>query len=299
LIRELIGTRPGPKGGSMAILADCPICHHKQSARNKKCKCGKNLDKAKEHRKVKYWLQYRLPDGRQKKESVGSFEGLDAYSIKDANDAHSKRMVQRRERRLFDSVPESEMTFNDLAKWFLDLKNVQSRAYYKGLKRNIEQFNAVHGGLFIDQIKPVDLEIYQMDLIEKCHSDSYVDQKIGSVKTTMNKAFDNDRVSGATIKKFKKIKKILKRNSNARDRVLSSDEFDRLMLSLSKLQKARYLQAIVARGYADLFIQQVAGRVFCPGVAGQLVSAYAGIAAADSAVIAGAAASLHGPGIGL
>ena len=141
------------------------------------------------------------------------------------------------------------MTFVDLANWFLDLKTVKSRAYYKGLKRNIEQFNAVHGDLFVDQIKPVDLEIYQTDLIENGHSDSYVDQKISSVKTMMNKAFDNDLVSGVTIKKFKKVKKVLKRNSNARDRVLSSDELDRLMLSLSKLQKAKYLQAIVAMAY--------------------------------------------------
>jgi len=233
----------------MAILAECPICHHKQSVRNKKCKCSENLDKAKEHRKVKYWLQYRLPDGRQKKESVGSFEGLDGYSIKDANDAHSKRVVQKKEKRLFDTIPESEMTFKELSEWFLNLKKVQSLAYYDGLKRNIEQFNTVYGDFIIDQVKPADLENYQTTLKDSGDSISYVDQKIGAVKTMVNKAFDNDKVSGETIKKFRKIKKLLKRNANARDRVLSSDEFDKLMMSLSKLPKAKYLQSIVAMAY--------------------------------------------------
>ncbi len=45
----------------------------------------------------------------------------------------------------------------------------------------------------------------------------------------VNKAFDNDMVSGETVKAFKRVKRLLKRNSNARDRVLSKDEFDRLL----------------------------------------------------------------------
>ena len=31
----------------MAILAECPACHKKQKAKNKLCKCGEDLDKAK------------------------------------------------------------------------------------------------------------------------------------------------------------------------------------------------------------------------------------------------------------
>ena len=33
----------------MAILAECPICHEKQSVKRKVCKCGEDLDKAKMH----------------------------------------------------------------------------------------------------------------------------------------------------------------------------------------------------------------------------------------------------------
>ena len=68
----------------MAILAECPICHKKQSTKNKKCSCGLALDEAKKAKKVRYWISYRMPDGKQRRESVGGFEGLDPYSIKDA-----------------------------------------------------------------------------------------------------------------------------------------------------------------------------------------------------------------------
>ena len=58
------------------------------------------------------------------------------------------------------------------------------------------------------------------------------------------KAFDDNMVSGDTIKVFKKVRKLLKGDSNARDRVLSSEEFDRLMKALPF-----HTRAIVATGY--------------------------------------------------
>ncbi len=70
----------------MAVLQECNHCHRKQSLKNKRCnKCDNNLDKAKRSQKVKYWINYRLPDGKQIRELVGAFEGLNSYSITDAS----------------------------------------------------------------------------------------------------------------------------------------------------------------------------------------------------------------------
>jgi hypothetical protein len=86
----------------MAILAECPICHNKQATQNKVCKCGENLDKAKRSKRVKYWIQYRLPGGKQRKEFV-------SYSIAEARDADGKRRVQKKENRIFDMLPEAKI----------------------------------------------------------------------------------------------------------------------------------------------------------------------------------------------
>ena len=56
----------------MAILAECPFCHNKQSARNKICKCGAELDKLKRSKKIRYWINFRLPDVKQRREFVGN-----------------------------------------------------------------------------------------------------------------------------------------------------------------------------------------------------------------------------------
>jgi hypothetical protein len=38
----------------MIILAECPICPREQATKNKACKCGEDLDKAKRSKRVKY-----------------------------------------------------------------------------------------------------------------------------------------------------------------------------------------------------------------------------------------------------
>ena len=106
----------------MAILAECPACHRKQSAANKKCKCNEDLNKAKKSNRVRYWIVYRMPDGKQRRDSVGAFEGLSGNSIQDAKTALAKRQIQKKEKRILDMQPEANLTFAELAKWFLELQ---------------------------------------------------------------------------------------------------------------------------------------------------------------------------------
>lgn len=221
----------------MAILAECPVCHKKQNASNRLCSCGEDLLKAKKAKKVHFWINYRLPGGRQKRESVG-------YSIEEARDAEGKRRSQKRENRIFDIKPEAKMSFNELTKWYLDLERVKMLARYSILKINLNSFNQVFGDTIVNQLKPADLENYQAKRKAQGQADSYVDQQIAMARAMINKAFDNDIVSGDTIKVFKRVKKLLKGDSNARDRVLSIEEFDKLMNALPS-----HARAIVATGY--------------------------------------------------
>jgi integrase len=68
----------------MAILAECPWCHKKQSTRNRMCSCGNGLVAAKRAKKVRYWVSYRLPGGKQRREPAG-------FSIEEARAAEGKR----------------------------------------------------------------------------------------------------------------------------------------------------------------------------------------------------------------
>jgi integrase len=166
------------------------------------------------------------------------------FSIKEAQDAEGKRRSQKRENRIFDVKPEANMTFNELTKWYLNLETVKSKAYYDTLVINLSSFNKVFGETKVMNIKKSDLENYQASRKSKGYSDSYVDQEIGAARSVIFKAFDDDKVSVDNVRVFKKVKKLLKKNSNSRDIVLSGEDFKKLLDALPA-----HTRAIVATGY--------------------------------------------------
>jgi integrase len=222
----------------MAILQQCPSCRKRQSIKNKKCNCSQDLDKAKRSNRVNYHVDYRLHNGKQRREFVGK-------SIEDAKalDGEKKSLKKKKPGALKISG-EEKMTFQDLADWYLDLEKVKAMKYYKTLQYNLNSFNAEFGDMVIAHLKPVDLENYQAKRTAAGKSDSYIDQEIGAMRTAINKAFDNDILSIEPVGTFKKVKRLLKRNANARNRILSLDEFKLLM---SKLPK--HTKAILATGF--------------------------------------------------
>ena len=227
----------------MAVLAECPQCHKKQATKNKLCLCGEDLDKAKKSKRVKYWINYRDPEGKQCRQSVGSFEALDGYSITDAQDALAKRTVQKKENRLFDIKAECKMTFKQLTDWYLSLEKIKVLAYYPTLKICLDTFNSEFGSWVVSQIKPMNLENYQVKRKAHGKADHTVDIEIGCAKAMINKAFDNDLVGGDTLKTFKRVKKLLKKNSNARKNIVSPEQFKKLFDALPYHTKAIFTTA--------------------------------------------------------
>ena len=228
----------------MAILAECPICHKKQAVKNKLCSCGEDLDKAKQSQRVKYWISYRFSDGKQKRESVDSMKDLNGYSIEDARAAHSKRVVQKAENRILDIKPDTKMTFQELTDWYLGLEKVKALDSYWLIELTLKKFNSAFGNTIVSRIKPAGLENYQARRRKAGKADATIDHEIGKAKTVVYKAFENDLVGGDTLKAFKAVKKLLKKGTDVRTRVLSKDEFDRLIKHLP-----RHTKAIVATGY--------------------------------------------------
>ena len=195
----------------MAILAECPICHQKQSIRNDVCKCGKDLNKAKQSRKVRYWISLRLPGGKQRRELVYDHETKKpTTSLEYAKDAEGKRRSQKRENRIFDIKPEARMTFHELAEWYLGLEKVKTLASYWRIKIALERFNSEFAKVVVSQIKPADLENYQAMRKREGRADNTIDSEVGAAKTMVLKAFDNDLVGGETLRTFKRVKKMLK-----------------------------------------------------------------------------------------
>jgi len=221
----------------MAIFAECPTCRKKQAVRSRLCPCGEDLVKAKKSERVRYWIDYYFSDGKRKREPVG-------YSIKDAQAADGKKKGLKKENRLFDIKSESKMTFDELTEWYIKLESVKALASFSIVKIYLKKFNAVFGKMIVSKIKPADLENLREKRRKEGCADATIDQEIGKAKSMVFKAFDNDIVGGDTIRTFKKMKKLVKRSGNARNKILSPDEFknllDKLPLHLRNIMTAAY-----------------------------------------------------------
>ncbi len=106
------------------------------------------------------------------------------------------------------------MTFKELSEWYLDLAKVKSRAYYPTLLTNFKTLNRILGTMIVKEIKPTDLENYQAKRkaerppqrengeVRDGYSDAYIDHEITAAKAMINKAFDNEKVCGDTLKEI-------------------------------------------------------------------------------------------------
>ena len=86
------------------------------------------------------WIDYRLPNGTQRRESVDAIEGCDGYSIEDARDAYAKRRSQKRENKVFDMQRGSDLTFDKLIKWYLNLNSVIKLSSYTRVQSALANF---------------------------------------------------------------------------------------------------------------------------------------------------------------
>jgi integrase len=207
----------------MAILAECPWCHKKQSIKNRICSCGNGLVAAKRAKKVRYWVSYRLPGGKQRREPAG-------FSIEEARAAEGKRRAQKIENPgILEKVPADRMTFSELADWYLEQKTIKKLASFNRIKGILSNFNEIFGSRIVSSIKLQDLEEYQDKREEDGRAPATIDMEISIVKTMVTKAFDNDLVDGRTVKAFRRVKRKLRRGANARRRTITIAEYLKLV----------------------------------------------------------------------
>lgn len=221
----------------MAVLQECCICRRKQSIKNKLCvSCETDLATARRSGRVVFWIVYRV-EGKQHWERLNN-------SLQYAKDAEGKRKVQRREKTIFDIKAEERWTFSQLVSWYLGLEKVKALASYTTVKVYLKKFNRDFGNILVSQIKPADLESLQVKRRGEGMADGTIDNELAAIKICINKAFDNDLISVKTWKAFKRVKKLLKRGRNRRDRVITLEEFQKILGHLPE-----YSRAILVMGF--------------------------------------------------
>jgi integrase len=219
----------------MGLLVECPECKRRNSPKAKNCKCGYSL--AKFSGKV-YWIEW-YQEGRRKRERIGPNKAAAEHREREVKSA-------RAEGRYIRKSPDARMRFKDLAKWYLELTEVKAKRSYAKDQMHCKRLLAQFGHRFLKDITPSMVEAYkQKRLVENSHrrkptKPATVNREVTTLKTIFNKAMKNgkaERNPAQGVKLFKE--------NNERDRILSPEEYSRLLAHcpahLKPIVKVAYL----------------------------------------------------------
>jgi integrase len=183
------------------------------------------MDSAKQSKRVRYWIRYRLPDGKQKTELVKG-EDVSPYSIEDARAVHSKRVIQKKEKKWFDMVPDTETAFSELSKQYLNQEDIKSAPSYRVMKIRVDKLKDEIGNMVVADILPMHLNNYRAKLEKQELSDSYIDDILVAGKMVINWAYENKLASGDTHRNFKQVKKTLSGGENRRNKTYTYTQYE-------------------------------------------------------------------------
>ena len=178
---------------------------------------------------------------KYKIEKVGEFKKL-------AERAYQKKMVEWAEKKYLDIKEESNQTFSQLVKWFLELPVVRQNKTIKDIERGCRDLEQVFGPMLIKDIKPGMVERYQSQRLQeptrcgKQRSTANVNRTIAVLKRMFNLAVREELADKNPCWKVKMLPE-----NNARDRVLSVEELERLLMHLP-LHAAQIVQFTLLTG---------------------------------------------------
>jgi integrase len=163
---------------------------------------------------------------KYKIEKVGEFKKL-------AERAYQKKMVEWAEKKFLDIREESRLTFSQLVLWFLELPVVRQNKTIKHIERACRSLEECFGTALVREIKPTMVEAYQRQRAEgnsrhgRPRSVASVNREITVLKRMFNLAVREELTDKNPCWKVK-----LLAENNARDRILSPEELQRLISNL-------------------------------------------------------------------
>ncbi len=163
-------------------------------------------------------------------------------SKKLAQRIYSARYEEYKKREHLDWVEKQPLTFNQLADWYLELPSVKDRRYYSDVVRYTEGwrkfFENHFGEILVEDIKPSMVETYRQERLKQTSfrgknptrhkvAPATVNKEAATLKRMFNLAIREDLADKNPCWKVEKL-----REDNARTRILSKDEYERLIAEL-------------------------------------------------------------------
>ncbi|MBM4294619.1 MAG: site-specific integrase [Deltaproteobacteria bacterium] len=219
----------------MALLWECPKCRKRNSEKAKACTgkkdgalCG--FQGSRFAGRV-WWIEYYDHDKRLRRERIGPNKTAAEQRLREI-------LKARTEGRYIKKCPDTRTLFKDLATWYLELSEVKAKRSYKRDCELVAKLLPHFGDRLLKDINPALVESYKQKRLaepsgrtpDKLTAPATVNREVACLKAIFNKAIANDKAERSPFQ-GKKVK-MLKEN-NERDRLLSPEEYVRLLAHCS------------------------------------------------------------------
>ena len=204
----------------MGILVECPNCKMRISLSRKVCKCGNKVQKADSKN---YWIEYYL-NGKRTRDRIGR-------SKKAAENRFREIQTAKAEGRHINKNKNSLVNLGNLRDWYLDLPEVMQKRSFRHIQTSINiVVSHVGQKLSLSQLGPEDIEKFRKirlrenTLWGRPAKPATVNRNVANFRAMLNRAVDYGKLEINPIGRIKQLEE-----NNIRERVLSQDEFERLL----------------------------------------------------------------------
>ena len=204
----------------MGLLIECPRCRRRCGLKAASCKCGFPIRK--QSSKV-YWLEFYDGMKNRKRERIGPSKAAAAQRLREI-------LKLRAEGRYINRDKNATVTFDELAKWYLQLPQVKAKKSYARDVLSMRSLQSFFPGKHIKDITVNQVEAYRQ---KRLGEDSYrkhktrpatVNREMACLKYLLNLAEREGKIEKLPFKGLKALKE-----NNVRNRILSDDEYHRLI----------------------------------------------------------------------
>lgn len=201
----------------------CPVrgCKYWNGELSETChKCGAKLNKFSGR---KWGIYYYDSNHRKRRELLGSKKAAKNRLNEVENAVDEERQIHK--------SPDAKTNFKELAQWYIELDKVKAKRSYDRDKRSLKHLIKFFGNRLLRDITPSLVEGYQHKRLSEpsyrghLTKPATVNRELACLKTIFNKATVNDKAERNPTRGVKKLPE-----NNQRDRVLSEDEYSRLLV---------------------------------------------------------------------
>ena len=204
----------------MGILVECPACKIRGGLKRKLCKCGYNVQKA--HSK-NYWIEYYL-NGKRTRERIGR-------SKQAAENRFREIQTAKAEKRHININKNVLVNLGELRDWYLELSEVKQKRSYSDIARCVSLV-VEHIG---EKTTAIQLELKHIEDFRKYRlrinsirgrpiKPATINRNVANFRAMLNRAVDYGKLEINPIGRIKNLEE-----NNIRERVLSQEEFERLL----------------------------------------------------------------------